>query len=202
MKLEIDLDLNKIDYEAINRQIQDKIDDMDIKDMYSLDSKVEYMIKDKVERAVNDYLTDGVWRGLNDSSRREINDEIRKNIKGLIEPHVKNIFNQLPQEELDKIISDLLPKILMDLLSENMKHMITNYYHSAQTTTVQICEERFRDILGRWNQSFIKERGLEMGYTIFGKVDTLEEFEKLKSKKEPEFTMKEEPFFGMIISQK
>ena len=33
-----------------------------------------------------------------------------------------------------------------------------------------------------------------MGYTILGKVDTLEEFEKLKSKKEPEFTIKEEPF--------
>lgn len=33
-----------------------------------------------------------------------------------------------------------------------------------------------------------------MGYTIFGKVDTLEEFEKLKSKKELEFTIKEEPF--------
>ena len=33
-----------------------------------------------------------------------------------------------------------------------------------------------------------------MGYTIFGKVDALEEFEKLKSKKEPEFTIKEEHF--------
>jgi hypothetical protein len=33
-----------------------------------------------------------------------------------------------------------------------------------------------------------------MGYTIFGKVDTLEEFEKLKSVKEPEFTIKAEPF--------
>ena len=33
-----------------------------------------------------------------------------------------------------------------------------------------------------------------MGYTIFGKVDTLEEFEKLKSEKEPEFTIKVEPF--------
>ena len=33
-----------------------------------------------------------------------------------------------------------------------------------------------------------------MGYTIFGKVDTLEEFEKLKNKKESEFTIKVEPF--------
>ena len=33
-----------------------------------------------------------------------------------------------------------------------------------------------------------------MGYTIFGKVDTLEEFEKLKCKKEPEFTTKVEHF--------
>ena len=33
-----------------------------------------------------------------------------------------------------------------------------------------------------------------MGYTILGKVDTLEEFEKLNSKKEPEFIIKDEPF--------
>lgn len=66
MKLEIDLDLNQIDYEAINKQIQEKIDAMDIKDMYQLNSKIEYMIKDKVEGAVNNYLTGGVWCGLND----------------------------------------------------------------------------------------------------------------------------------------
>ena len=33
-----------------------------------------------------------------------------------------------------------------------------------------------------------------MGYTIFGKVDTLEEFEKLRREKEREFTIKVEPF--------
>ena len=35
-----------------------------------------------------------------------------------------------------------------------------------------------------------------MGYTVFGKVDTLREFERLKNKKiqETEFTIKEEPF--------
>ena len=33
-----------------------------------------------------------------------------------------------------------------------------------------------------------------MGYTILGKVDTLEEFERLNNKKEPEFTIKVEPF--------
>lgn len=33
-----------------------------------------------------------------------------------------------------------------------------------------------------------------MGYTILGKVDTLEEFEKLRNRKEPEFALKAEPF--------
>ena len=33
-----------------------------------------------------------------------------------------------------------------------------------------------------------------MGYTILGKVDTLEEFEKLRNRKEPEFALKVEPF--------
>ena len=46
--------------------------------------------------------------------------------------------------------------------------------------------------INRTRVSSRKEGG--MGYTIFGKVDTLEEFEKLKSKKEPEFTIKVEPF--------
>ena len=44
------------------------------------------------------------------------------------------------------------------------------------------------------NPEFHQEKRCGNGYTIFGKVDTLEEFEKLKSKKEPEFIIKVEPF--------
>ena len=38
MKLEIELDLNQIDYAAINKQIQDKIAEMNIREEYKIDN--------------------------------------------------------------------------------------------------------------------------------------------------------------------
>ena len=149
MKLEIDLDLNQIDYEAINKQIQDKIAAMDLKEVYQISSKIDSQIRENTDREVNCYFRNGSWCGLNDSSKREIKDEITKNIRELIKPHVESIFNQIPQEELNNIISDLLPRVLMDMITSQMTNMLTNYYYSAQATLIQTCENRIRDILSR-----------------------------------------------------
>jgi uncharacterized protein GlcG (DUF336 family) len=44
MKLEIELDLNKIDYDAINQQIQQKITDLDLTQEYKIDSRIKQEI--------------------------------------------------------------------------------------------------------------------------------------------------------------
>ena len=149
MKLEIDLDLNQIDYEAINKQIQDKIAAMDLKKEYQISTKIDSQIREATEREVNYYFRNGTWGGLNNDSKREIKDEITKNIRELIQPHVENIFNQLPQEELNKLISELLPKVLMDLICSNMQNVLTSYYYSAENTVMQLCDRRINDLLGR-----------------------------------------------------
>lgn len=148
MKLEIDLDLNQIDYEAINKQIQDRISAMDLKKEYQISSKIDSQIRENTDREVNYYFRNGTWGGLNESSKREIKDEITKNIRELIKPHVESIFSQIPQEELNEIISELLPKVLMDMISSQMKDMLTSYYYSTQNTLMQICDDRIRNILG------------------------------------------------------
>ena len=81
MKLEIDLDLNQIDYKAINKQIQDKIAAMDLKKEYAISEKVNYQIREKTKEEVDYYFRNGTWGGLNNDSKREIKDEITKNIK-------------------------------------------------------------------------------------------------------------------------
>ena len=64
MKLEIELDLNKIDYDAINKQIQDKIADLNIQETYDIKSKVDNKIEELIDRDVigtNGYIERNYW---------------------------------------------------------------------------------------------------------------------------------------------
>lgn len=149
MKLEIELDLNQIDYDAINKQIQDKVAAMDLHEEYQISSKINYKIKEEVENQVDYYFRNGAWGGLNDNSKREIRDEISKDLKELVKPYVDNVFNQIPQEELNQIVSDLLPRVLMDILVSNMSSALTNCYYQSAETITQMCESRIKSMLGR-----------------------------------------------------
>lgn len=149
MKLEIELDLDRIDYDAINKQVQDKVAAMDLGKAYQISAKIDSKIREVTDREVNYYLKNGNWGSLTNGARVEINDEIRNNIRELIKPHVASIFNQLPQNELNKLISELLPQVLMDMLSSNMKEMLASYYYSTQATLSQFCEDRIHDMLCR-----------------------------------------------------
>lgn len=150
MKLEIELDLNQIDYEAINKQIQDKIEAMDLTKEYQINNKIESYVREEVNAKVNRYLTSGTWGGyLNDQSKREINDEIQKNIRELIQPHIENIFNQIPQEELNKIIYNLLPNILVNLLISRMGSMIDTYQLNGMQSIYDICNSQINSIFNR-----------------------------------------------------
>ena len=149
MEIRIDLDMNRIDYEAINKQIQEKIEDMNLRDAYRIDSKIREKVDEEVEREVRIHLETGCWSGLNNQSENKIKEEIYKNIDELIKPHVEEIFSKIPQEELTSIISDLLPKVLVNILTDNMKHSLENSYYCLENRTMQICEERIQSVLMR-----------------------------------------------------
>lgn len=149
MRLEIELDMSKIDYEAINKQVQDKIAAMDLEKSYQISSRIRSQIEKRTEETVNRYLQEGSWSGLNSDSKREIKDEISKNIQELIKPHVEGIFHQIPQEELNAIISELLPQVLMDMIVKHMQTMVSNFYYSTEANLASMCDAKIRDALSR-----------------------------------------------------
>lgn len=149
MRLEIELDMSKIDYEAINKQVQDKIAAMDLEKSYRISSTIRSQIEERTEEKVKRYLQEGSWSGLNSDSKREIKDEISKNIQELIKPHVEGIFHQIPQEELNAIISELLPQVLMDMITKHMKTMVNKFYYSTEANLVSMCDAKIRDTLSR-----------------------------------------------------
>lgn len=147
MKLEIELDLNKIDYAAINKQIAEKIDAMDLSKTYDIGSKISYQIEEQTATRVRNHLNDGCWSGLNDKNRREISDIIKEHLRDVVKPHVEEIFNQIPEDELNKLICDLLPHILVDMLSSSMKEVLQSYYCSTQAEVSSMCASRMRDMI-------------------------------------------------------
>ena len=150
MKLEIELDLNKIDYDAINKQIQEKIADMDLGKAYNINTKIDSKIREEVDREVGNYLRSGGWGGnFNDKTKTDINDEINRNIERLVKNNVNDVFNQIPQDELNKLISDLIPKVLMNLLFVNVGSVYYSYCDQEKATILDICERRIHDLIGR-----------------------------------------------------
>lgn len=145
MKVEIELDLNKIDYDAINQQIQEKIASMDLEKEYNFRYKIESKIKEEVENRVRSNMN-GWYGGLNEDTKRNIKDEISYNIKETVSPIVSDVLGQITQEEFNSIIRELLPTIFMNVLMTDMGMMFHNYYCNMNADIMSQCENRIASI--------------------------------------------------------
>lgn len=145
MKLEIELDLNKIDYDAINQQIQEKIELMDLSKEYNISYKIESKIREEVESKVRNNMN-GWYGGLNDKTKRDINDEISNCIREVVRPIVDSTISKLSQEEFNSIIRELLPVIFMNVLMTDMGSMFHNYYCHMNADIMSQCENRIANI--------------------------------------------------------
>ena len=145
MKLEIELDLNKIDYDAINQQIQEKITSMDLSKEYNISYKIESKIREEVESKVRSNMNDW-YGGLNNNTKKNINDEISKCIRETVSPIVDGEISKISQEDFNSIIRELLPVIFMNVLMTDMGSMFSNYYCTMNADIMNQCESRIASI--------------------------------------------------------
>lgn len=144
MEIKIDLDMNKIDYDAINKQIQEKITEMDLVTNYNFKYKIERKIDEEVEQCVTEFFRTRRWGELNSSTKDEMNRMLYNKAESLIKPHVANIIGQVPEEEMNKIIVDLIPKVLVDLLSSHLKSVLYSYYDQSSNAIISEAANRIR----------------------------------------------------------
>lgn len=145
MKLEIELDLNKIDYDAINKQIVEKIANMDLAANYNFKYKIENKIDEEVDLCVSEFFRTRRWGNLNNSSKEDMLCMLKSKAQSMIDPHVQNIIYQIPSEEMNKIIMDLIPKVLVDLLSNHLKGVLTSYWYESSETLINEVDNRIRN---------------------------------------------------------
>jgi hypothetical protein len=135
MKLEIELDLNKIDYDSINQQILDKLSNMDIAEVYQINQVVGSAIRGRVDEIINDYFRNGYgWGNLSSNARTDMNEVIKANIEETVKPMIQEAFSKFTPGELEGIIYHLIPNVMVNMLTNGMRDFIQNsfYGHDAQ----------------------------------------------------------------------
>lgn len=128
MKLEIELDLNKLDYDSINTQITQKIAQMNISESYDLESKIAATIsntvQNKVEEAYNQYL-DRCWCGYTTEGRNLIERTTRETIERRVNEIMKKIFSEdYDEDHLRNIMLDMLPRVFTSVVFSRMENAL------------------------------------------------------------------------------
>ena len=150
MKLEIDLDLNKIDYDSINEQIKQKIKDLDITNVYTIDDRIKNELDTQISQAIRDNMYRSYWSNeLNSKTAGDIQDELKILIKEAITPSVNNVFNRISEKEIEKMILDILPKALVVLIIDNLKGSFYSFQNDQVSLMESVIESHINNRLNR-----------------------------------------------------
>lgn len=127
MEIKIDIDMNKIDYESINKQIREKLSQASVDDIF----KRYYVMEDDIRKSIENLIRDGsenyiVNRGWCDSyeAKQYISNEAHKIITKMIEPVCEEMVNQMSKEDMQNLIVDIFPSIFCDILYKKISHTI------------------------------------------------------------------------------
>ena len=139
MKLEIELDLNKIDYESIGKQIADKVAELNIKEEYDINSKIDNriskLIDDEVDLSYNKYI-DRYWRDATGEGRSLIQDMSKEEIKKRTNKIIDEIFaNEFNEEALRDIVLQVMPNVFTSILFERLETALFKHEQSYYDQT-------------------------------------------------------------------
>lgn len=152
MKLEIELDLNKIDYDAINKQIQEKVTALDINDCditSKINRQIEAKVKDQIEYAYNNYL-DKYWgSGANKEGRNLIESTSKAEITNRTKQIVDEAFEKLySEDELREIMFKIIPDVFTAVVFSKMEYSLfskeQNYYANINSMVRSEIDSRLR----------------------------------------------------------
>ena len=155
MEIKINLDMNQIDYDAINKQIQEKIAALDIKDMYQVESKIENkisdFIKEEVDYAYNKYLDRYYGTSYETGDGRDLIQRVTKEeVTNKVKDIVYDIFlNDYNEETLRKMMIEFLPDIFTSILFKRMDSALFSKEYDYQNQMYNMVRSQISEEFSR-----------------------------------------------------
>lgn len=150
MKVEIDIDMSKIDYGSINKQIKEKLENMTPEDIfkkyYYTDEDIREYISNKLDKSSKDYMVNQGW--FNSCEAKSKITKMTTDIaKEKLTPIVEEYFKD--EKEISKLVNELFPKIFVSVLYDKVVGSIFTQENQIRYDTQSLChsivENAFRN---------------------------------------------------------
>lgn len=153
MKLEIELDLNKIDYDVINKQIAEKVAALNIKETYEIESKIDKKINnyitDEVDRCYNSYL-EKYWGEPSSIGSKMVDSMTKTELETRVTKVLDDIFtNTYNDDTLKEIMVKILPDVFTAILFNKLESSLLTQNYNYQEMMRTIIRNDIEDRLSR-----------------------------------------------------
>ena len=156
MKVEIDIDMSKIDYDSINAQIKEKLDSLTPSDIfkryYKTDDDISRYIEKHLDEGSKSYMVNQGWWSSNSDARQNIQNIAKEIITDKMQKICDDIFATMTEEELQKLVYDIFPKIFVQAMYDSITYALYNSEERKRFDMQDICrnivDQAFRDRAG------------------------------------------------------
>ena len=154
MKLEIELDLNKIDYDEINKQIVEKIAALDIEETYDIKSKIESSISNYVNNSIdlayNEYI-DSYWKDKTKEGKNLVESISKAEIERRTRQVIEDIFaNDYSEDVLREAMLKIIPDVFTAVIFERMESTLYNKEYNYQQEIHHMIRGEVSSMIGRY----------------------------------------------------
>lgn len=155
MKVEIDIDMSRIDYDSINAQIKEKLDSLTPSDIfkryYKTDDDISRYIEKHLDEGSQSYMVNQGWWS-NDNAKQNIRNIAERIITDKMKKICDDIFATMTDEELQKLVYDIFPNIFVQAMYDSITYGLYNSEErkrfNMQDTCRNIVDQAFRDRAG------------------------------------------------------
>ena len=142
MKVEIDIDMSKIDYDSINAQIKEKLDSLTPTDIfkryYKTDDDISRYIEKHLDEGSESYMVNQGWWS-NSNAKQKIQNIAKESITDKMKKICDDIFATMTDEELQKLVQDIFPNIFVQAMYDKVTHDLYSSEDSKRFDMQDIC---------------------------------------------------------------
>lgn len=142
MKVEIDIDMSRIDYDSINAQIKEKLESLTPSDIfgryYRTDDDISRYIERRLDEGSDDYMVrQGWWHS--DNAKQKIQDIAKSIITEKMQGICDDIFATMTDDELQKLVYDIFPSVFVQAMYDKVTHVLYSSDYQKEYNMQNIC---------------------------------------------------------------
>ena len=143
MKVEIDIDMSRIDYDSINEQIKEKLENLTPTDIFSryyrTDEDISKYIEKYLENGSYQYIVNRGWWSNNSEAERKISDIAKEIITTKVKEVCDGILETMPEKDLQELVYKILPNVFVDALYGRIMSSLYSSEGHLQCDVQQMC---------------------------------------------------------------